>query len=108
MEGLPSTKLIWPDSITVAPRSTLPPSVAHIAAGLPEVEIQDADKPAYEGLLGVFFEKEWIKGAREMRRREMLDAPNRPKLVSSAEVDAKPDRPLDLMDWESQIVYNTE
>jgi hypothetical protein len=96
------------DSVTVAPRSTLPPPIAHVAAGLPELEVHDAEKPAYEGPLGAYFEKEWIKGAREVRRREMLDAPNRPRLVSALEADTKPDRPLDLIDWESQIIFNTE
>jgi hypothetical protein len=79
----------------------------HLAPSLAELDFHDPSKPLYEGTLGINFEKEWIKQAREVRRREMLDAPDRPNRFGN-DAGASRSRPLDLIDWESQIVFNSE
>lgn len=101
-------KLIGVDHIKITPSTALPPSQAHLTTGLPELEFHDAQQPIYEGALGVHFEKDWIKGARAARRKEMLDAPGKPDLAEAFDAENQTRRPLDMVDWESQIVFNSE
>lgn len=104
---------MYADNIHVTPSQGIPLAEQLVAPNIPQLEVDHVDKAAYEMNIGRYFDNEWTKTARTLKRQALLRAPNRPNL-DAARLGGIPTeqsaavRPLDVIDWESQIVFNTE
>lgn len=67
-----------------------------------------ADRPLYQTPLGLNFDKAWIKGAKDLLRKQMTQAPGDIQFVEPEKAwEAAEARTLDLADWEKDIVMCT-
>jgi hypothetical protein len=75
-------------------------------ANLAPLQTFEPGQPPYEKPIGALFDKEWIKGARDQRRKAMKEAPTDIRYNELARADWLPAeaKTLDLADWEKDIV----
>lgn len=97
--------LIMSDPITIAPNFAIPAAETLAAVNLSPLDIPDSDKPLYETRLGAYFDKDWVREARAVRRRQMLEESSQQSREIRSEAQSV--RPLDVIDWESQIILNS-
>ncbi len=91
------------DQLKVAPDLSVAPNKAFLLPSLAPLQVQSPHQPRYDTPLGKYFEPEWIKGAKQVRRMAMTEPP---KGISLEDVDGDRDvgKPLDFADWENDIV----
>ncbi|WVN85623.1 uncharacterized protein L203_100772 [Cryptococcus depauperatus CBS 7841] len=82
---------------------------AFLLSSLPPLETAKPGQPNYNNPIGSYFDKAWVKEAKERKRAEMTVPPIDIVLKTK---DAKSDmdkfgRDLDLVDWEQGIVLNS-
>lgn len=90
------------DHLKVAPDTVIPSNTAFLLPSLQALPVHPPTQPRYETPLGVYFESEWIKEAKQVRRKEMTELPSGPSLEQWHE--DKLEKILDLADWEKDIV----
>jgi hypothetical protein len=75
-------------------------------ADLPPLRKSKPGQAPYETPLGGYFEREWIKGARDLQRKAMKQAPADIDFKALARSDwvAPEAKTLDLADWEKDII----
>jgi hypothetical protein len=77
---------------------------------LQALPIPEPGKPIYAKRIGSDFDAEWIRGARELRRKEMTRPPGDFHIVVDlAHQEGNPfeGRTLDLADWEKDIIMTS-
>ncbi|WVQ71168.1 hypothetical protein IAR50_000693 [Cryptococcus sp. DSM 104548] len=92
-------------TFTVAPPN---PSLqaTFLQSSLPPIDLPESNAPNYSKPIGRFFDKKWVKDAKERRRRDMLVQP--PALRPDAQDNVEEiRRDLDVVDWEAGIVFNS-
>lgn len=73
--------------------------------GLPPNRI---DQPLYQTPLGANFDKDWVKQAKDLLRRQMTRPPDDVKLDQGADVWQEAEaKTLDLAEWENDIIMCT-
>lgn len=78
-----------------------PPELSFLLPNLPPIEVIEPDRANYLTPLGNLFDPEWVKEARDVRRKEMTKPPHGVRFDLPEEVEPKP---FDLTDWEADIV----
>jgi len=71
---------------------------------LAELQTSEPGRPLYETPMGALFDKEWRKGAKAVKRREMRELPFGLRLDME---DEAADKTLDLADWEKDIIFTS-
>lgn len=84
-----------------APKSR-PPTMSFLLPNLPPLASGDPRQANYLTPIGELFDPEWVKEARDRRRKEMTRPPRGVRFDDTVEV--LEDKPLDLADWERDIV----
>ena len=96
----------------IAPLPDPNPITSWLRQALPSIPVLKRDTPRYDTLIGANFDPSWIKGARLIRRKEMVKPPtgiNRNGASQVKHVRTKdPYLPLgsslELDDWEKNII----
>ncbi|WOO83710.1 Putative transcription initiation factor TFIID subunit [Vanrija pseudolonga] len=107
LTGLPHEEF----AIAVAKDKTAPPETTFLLPSLPPLPSSDPRQPNYLTPIGSYFDPQWVKDGRELRREEMTRPPkpavrfeepavNGSRRGSEEEVG----RMLDLADWENDII----
>lgn len=92
------------DKFKVAALPELTSLAAFLQASLEELHTTEPGRPLYETPLGVLFDVEWRKGAKEVRRKEMKRLPEGLSLEGP---DGTDEKTLDLADWEKDIILTS-
>jgi len=72
--------------------------MSYLLPNLPPLPCPDPHQPAYLNPIGQYFDPEWVKEARELRRSEMTKPPF--KLEASDDDNTE----LNLLNWEDDVV----
>lgn len=86
------------DAITVDQPKKTSSKVSFLLPNLPLLPGADQTKPGYLAPIGEWFDPEWVKEARELRREEMTRPP------PGIELGRDEGKMLDLADWEGDVV----
>lgn len=77
-----------------------PPALSFLLPNLPPLPVVEPNTAHYLTPIGELFDPEWVKEARQVRRREMTKAPYGVRF----DVPDEEPRPLDLADWEADVI----
>lgn len=98
-------------AVTVAKDKTAPPETTFLLPSLPPLPSSDPRQPNYLTPIGSYFDPQWVKAGRELRREEMTRPPRpavrfeEPAVNGSGRgSEEQVGRMLDLADWENDII----
>lgn len=86
------------DAITVDQPKKSSSKVSFLLPNLPSLPGSDQTKSSYLAPIGEWFDPDWIKDAREIRREEMTRPP------PGIDLNGDDGKMLDLADWESDVI----
>ena len=95
--------IMMTDPLKIAPDPSVPPDTAFLLPALPSLPVYPPTLPRYNTPLGAYFESDWIKGAKQIRRMEMTQTPEGFDLEADLHTE-KCSKTLDLACWEQDIV----
>lgn len=98
---------LCPVTLSIAPSANPPPESFFSDPSLPDLFIRDITAPLYLSGIGAFFDPEWIRAAKQLRRDAMVQEPTGLER-KDALMWGDEGRPLDLMAWEDDIVYSAK
>lgn len=88
--------------VTVDTQKTRPPTMSFMLPNLPPLPASNPQEANYLTPIGALFDPQWVKEARDRRRKEMTRPPKGVRFDDVVEV--VDDKPLDLADWENDVV----
>jgi hypothetical protein len=98
------------DKFKVASLPSMTAQAAFLEASITNLPTIDPDVPVYARPIGQNFDSEWVKAAKEAKRREMTRPPPGVHLTEG-ELDQMErddvEKTLDLADWEKDIVFDS-
>ncbi|BEJ18121.1 hypothetical protein CspHIS471_0703980 [Cutaneotrichosporon sp. HIS471] len=97
LDGLPRESFM----VNVEPSKERPPTMSFLLPNLPPLPVHNPAIANYLTPIGAMFDKQWAKEARERRWKEMTRPPRGVRFDDTVEIE---DKPLDLADWENDIV----
>jgi hypothetical protein len=104
-DSIPAESVV--DKIKVTPLLDPLPTSTFLLSTLNPLKTHDTDVPLYNRSLGANFDRKWIEGARKLKRREMTRAPADLHIthqLPDLAVQGFIGRPLDMVDWEKDII----
>ncbi len=88
--------------VNVEPKKERPPTMSFLLPNLPPLPVPNPTEANYLTPIGQLFDQQWVKEARERRRKEMTRPPRGVRFDDNVEI--LDDKPLDLAEWENDIV----
>lgn len=97
-----------PVTFTVAPPPMPSLQSTFLLPTLQPIQLPQPRTPTYNKPIGAFFDKKWIREAKDRRRLEMTKPPEGLNLEDVTKVRyADETKDLDLVDWEQSIIMNS-